>query len=279
MKPQPHWHAAGAPLQDDSSSSLGMQRKGLTWQGLITAKERSPSKGPTNWAHPTSAQQLEAFSARFSDLQASDYDFQRQAVVNKAASSDRPSFLISTRYTNQEPAGEAEAIGSRWSTPAQPLLAPGLLQEALSIQPYSTRFSSQAEPDSAQTLRGRPSTFQMGATAVGISNRTEMRGKGLGKFQHSMPAGDPDADPVLQRLLGGPSRVFSDPRAKPTEPQTGPLVSEQRYTSHTVTALLDSPMSSSLAAADSKSGNRVSEGQLYNVTACPMPWGFLVCSF
>ena len=253
-----------------------MQGRGLTWQGLMTAKERFSSKGPTHWTHPTSAQQLEAFSARFSDLQVSDYHAQRQAVVNNAASSDRPSFLISTRYTNQESAGEAEGIGNRWSTPAQPLLAAGLLHEALSIQPYSTRFSSQAEADSAQSLGGSPSTFQIGPTAVGISHRTEMRGKGLGKSQHSMLAGDPDADPVPQRP-GGPSRGFSDPRAKPTEPQTGPLVSEQLYTSQTATALLDSPKSSSPAAADSKSGNRVSE--LYNLTACPMPWGFLVCSF
>lgn len=255
-----------------------MQGKGPTWQGLITAKERSPSKGPTNWTRPTSAQHLEAFSARFSDLQASGYHAQRQAVVDTAASSDRPSFLISTRYTNQEAAGEAEGMGIGLSSPAPPQLAPGLLQEALSIQPYSTRFSSQAEPDSAQTLGGSPSTFQIGPTAVGISNRTEMPENGLGKSQHSRLAGDPYADPVLQRLLGGPSRVFSDPRVKPTEPQTGPLVSDERYTSHRVTVPVDSPTSSS-PAADSKSGDRVSEGQLYNVTACPMSWGFLVCSF
>ena len=240
-----------------------MQRQDLTWPGLISSKGQHIAKQRASWSIPMPNSLLGVFSARFSDLQEPAEDHpglthaRGKSPSRSAASSDPASFLISTRFSTQAVAREADAVSN--DSPAAPLhLRPsGPLQEALSIQPFSLRLSSQAESGVTDHFRTRSTTSLSHATAVSSSNRTshnedQQAMLSQGKTEHSMHMRDRGSSPSSYQtaaLQGGASRVSSKPRARPSVPQVASLLSGHLYTSLVATALSDSPWSTSPANA------------------------------
>lgn len=241
-------------------SSSHVQRQDLTWPGLISSKGQHIAKQCASWSIPMPNSPLEVFSARFSDLQEPAEDHpglthaRGKSPSRSAASSDPASFLINTRFSAQAVAREADAVSN--DSPAAPLhLRPsGLLQEALSIQPFSLRLSSQAESGVTDHLRTRSNTGLSNTTAVSSSNRTSHNEdqQAMLSQKHSMHTGDHGSSPSSYQtaaLRGDASRVSSKPRARPSVSQVASLLSGHLYTSPVATALSDSPWSASTANA------------------------------
>ena len=226
------WRAP-SPLRNQVASWHGIhptEGQGRSGQSPDLGETQGHSKDLASWSAGTLfTPELQVFSAELAHTHrpsatpktTADTIRLLTAPSQDAADSALPNFLISTRVTDGEVKRPASVTGLPACT--QPGLFQGEagavpealrpLQEALSIQPSSLRFSSQAlgrtDSDRSKLISNRRSTsFLRSAT-----------------------------------LLKHRSRGFDSPQARPSLQQVAPLGSGQLYVSPVATALQDSPWS------------------------------------